>query len=115
MYFVYVDIKPENISIHSKRLLWWRCPESTFVFSKVNHKWRCTAQDMINVYHQECPFCGQLLFSDEDVNELWVEPESHDHDSHSQTIKHRKKNPKEKEGRIRRCSLQNLDSFLQNL
>ena len=50
-----VDLNPSQFSIHSRKALYWRCPEGETDLSKQDHKWRCSVNDMLHVYNGECP------------------------------------------------------------
>ena len=69
---------------------------------------------MISLYHQECPFCNQQLSSNEHVEmilpeeylNLKTKSKSHGKEKHVKCPK---------EGRIRRFSIDDLDSYLNEL
>lgn len=60
-----VDLNPSHFSIHSKKALYWRCPEGETDHSKQDHKWRCSVNKMLHVYNGECPYCSRLLLFEE--------------------------------------------------
>ena len=115
--FQFIDFDINNISIHSKRHFFWKCPESDYNPAKAFHKWKCTISDMISVYHQECPFCNQQLSSNEHVEmilpeeylNLKTKSKSHEKEKQEKLVKCTK------EGRIRRFSIDDLDSYLNEL
>ena len=56
-----VDLNPSQFSIHSRKALFWRCPEGETDLSKQDHKWRCSVNEMLHVYNGECPYCSRIL------------------------------------------------------
>lgn len=103
------------MSVNSRRLLYWRCPESEFDADKASHKWKCSISDMIHVYHQQCPFCNSD-YLDGDVVKRLVESTSY---PKKVVVKNRDEQLKPRNltqrGRIRRYSVEDIETLFDLL